>query len=154
MPKTVVGLFENAGLVNDVVTQIEALGFPRNEIRILEEPKTFEVTGVMSFPRLDFETDLTRALTRIGATSAEAQGYVDGLRRGGALAFATGSDDKKMADAAQIMNRNGAVEIQETSGPEPELAGVSRQNMTPVRDVSTQAGRIREPGGAGGFFVW
>jgi hypothetical protein len=40
---------------------------------------------VMSFPRLEFEVDLTRELTRIGATQAEAQAYVEGLRRGGAL---------------------------------------------------------------------
>ncbi len=33
MPKTTVGLFENAGIVEDVVREIEALGFPRNEVR-------------------------------------------------------------------------------------------------------------------------
>jgi hypothetical protein len=32
MPKTVVGLFENRGLVNGVVRDIEALGFPRKEV--------------------------------------------------------------------------------------------------------------------------
>lgn len=47
----------------------------------------------MSFPRLDFETELIRELTKIGATKAEAQAYVEGLRRGGALVFATGSDE-------------------------------------------------------------
>ena len=57
MPKTAVGLFENPGLVDDVVCEIEALGFPRKEVRTLDEPATFEVTGVMSFPRLDFEVD-------------------------------------------------------------------------------------------------
>jgi hypothetical protein len=76
MPKTTVGLFENPGLVDDVVREIEALGFPRREVRSLQEPATFEVTGVMSFPRLDFEVDSIRELTRIGATKAEAQAYV------------------------------------------------------------------------------
>ena len=74
----------------------------------------------MSFPRLDFEVDLVRELTRIGATKAESQAYVEGLRRGGALVFATGSDEKVEA-AADIMNRHGAVEVDETSGPEPQL---------------------------------
>jgi len=66
MPKTAVGLFENPGLVDVIVREIEALGFPRKEVRELEEPATFDVTGVMSFPRLDFEAGLTRELTRIG----------------------------------------------------------------------------------------
>ena len=95
-----------------VVREIEALGFPRKEVRTLAEPATFEVTGVMSFPRLDFEVDLIRELTKIGATKVEAQVYVDGLRRGGALVFATGSDERVEA-AADIMRRNGGVEIEE-----------------------------------------
>src|SRR5271157_3041719 len=118
MPKTVVGLFENSGLVDDVVREIEALGLPRQEVRTLTEPKTFEVTGVMSFPRLDFEVDLSRELTRIGATITEARAYVEGLRRGGALAFATGSDEKVKA-AGDVMGLYGAVEIEEVSGAEP-----------------------------------
>ena len=102
------------GLVDEVVREIEALGIPRKEVRRLTEPATFEVTGVMSFPRLDFEVDLVRELTRIGATKAESQVYIEGLRRGGALVFATGSDEKVEA-AADIMNRHGAMEIEETA---------------------------------------
>ena len=83
MPKTAVGMFKNPSFVDDVVREIEALGFPRKEVRTLEEPANFEVTGVMSFPRLDFGVDLSRELTRIGATKAEAQAYVQKLRRDG-----------------------------------------------------------------------
>jgi len=153
MPKTAVGLFENPGLVDSVVREIEALGFPRKEVRTLAEPATFEVTGVMSFPRLDFEVELTRELTRIGATKAESQAYVEGLRRGWALVFATGSDER-VETAADVMNRRGAVEIEETSGSEPQLPGVVRENMTPMRNSPVLAGRIREPGGGATFFVW
>jgi hypothetical protein len=153
MPKTVVGLFENPDLVDGVVREIEALGFPRKEVRTLAEPATFEVTGVMSFARLDFEVDLIRGLTRIGATKAEGQAYVQGLRRGGALVLATGSDDRVEA-AANIMNRDGAVEIEESSGPEPQLPGVVRESTTAIRDSAVQAGRIREPGGGASLFVW
>jgi hypothetical protein len=152
MPKTVVGLFENRGLVDDIVHDIEALGFPRKEVRTLTEPASFEVTGVMSFPRLDFEVDLTRGLNRIGATTAEAKAFVAGLRRGGALIFATGSDEN-VAAAADMMNRHGAVEIEEGRGPEPRLPGVVRENTTPMRDNPVQTGRVREAGGAS-FFVW
>ena len=153
MPKTAVGLFENPRLVDEVVSEIETLGFPRKEVRTLEEPETFEVTGVMSFPRLDFEVELSRELTRIGATNAEALAYIKGLRRGGALVFATGSDDKVDA-AAEIMNQHGAVEIEESSGPEPQLPVVAHENMTPIRDHPVLAGRIREPGSGAAFFVW
>ncbi len=57
MPKTVVGLFENAQLVDAAVLEIEALGFPRQEVRTMREPASFDATGVMSFPRIDFEVD-------------------------------------------------------------------------------------------------
>ncbi len=153
MPKTVVGLFENPDHVDDVVREIETLGFPRKEVGTLAEPATFDVTGVMSFPRLDFEVELVRGLTRIGATKTEAQAYVKGLHRGGALVFATGSDDRVEA-AAGIMNRRGAAEIEEGIGPEPQLPGVVRESTTPMRSSPVLAGRIREPGGGATFFVW
>jgi hypothetical protein len=153
MPKTAVGLFEKPGLVEEVVREIEVLGFPRKEVRTLTEPATFDVTGVMSFPRLDFEVDLARELTRIGATKAESQAYVEGLRRGGALVFATGSDER-VETAADVMNRRGAVEIEATNGPEPQLPGVVHENITPMRSSPVQAGRVREPGGGAGLFVW
>jgi hypothetical protein len=154
MPKTVVGLFENAQLVDAAVLEIEALGFPRQEVRTMREPASFDATGVMSFPRIDFEVDLNREPTRIGATIPEAQAYVQGLRRGGALAFATGPDEK--VDAARnVMNRHGAVEVEEIAGPEPVLAGVGHHSSTsPRSEGSVMAGRIRQPGGGACFFVW
>jgi hypothetical protein len=153
MPKTAVGLFETPDRLDDVVRDIEALGFPRNEIRTLEEPKAFDVTGVMSFPRIDFEVDLIRSLERIGASEASAQAYRDGMRRGGALVFATGSDDKVTA-AADIMNRSGAVKIEQDTGPEPQLPHSFRANMTPMRDSPIVAGRIMQPSDGACFFVW
>lgn len=153
MPKTAVGLFEKPGLVDGVVSEIEALGFPRKDVRTLTEPAALEVTGVMSFPRLDFEVDLSRELTRIGATQAESHFYVEGLRRGGALVLATGKDQQVDA-AADIMNRHGAKGIEETRGPEPQLPTVVRASTTPIRDRSVLAGRIRESGSGAAFFVW
>ena len=153
MPKTVVGLFENSGLLDDVVREIEALGFPRREIRTLEEPKTFEVTGVMSFPRIDFEVDLGRELTRIGATAPEAEAYIEGLRHGGALAFATGSDDQLLS-AAGVMSSYGAVKIEEVTGGAPFLPGVAQPNLTPMRDSPVIAGRVSGNGDGPRCFVW
>ena len=119
MPKTAVGLFEKPDIVDAVVREIEALGFPRKEIRTVEEPATFEAIGVMSFPRLEFEVALLRELTMIGTTKAEAQAYVEGMQRGGALVLATGSDERVEA-ATDILNRNGAVASTRSSkGPTP-----------------------------------
>ena len=153
MPKTAVGLFENPGPVDDVVREIEALGFPRREVRTLDEPASFEVTGVMSFPRLDFEVDLIRELTRIGATKAEAQDYAKGLRRGGALVFATGSNEK-VDDAAEMMNRRGAIEVEELIGREPNTGNVTGKNEPSGRDDSSQTGRTRQAGSGARLFAW
>jgi hypothetical protein len=134
MMKTVVGLFENPDHVYDVVRDIEALGFARKAVRSAEaEPATFDLTGVMSFPRIDFEVDLIRALTRIRAAGADVRAYLEGLRHGGSLVFATGSDEKVVA-AADTMNRHGAVEVEETTGPEPQILRLSRASVTPVPD--------------------
>ncbi|HTX34109.1 MAG TPA: hypothetical protein VME43_03775 [Bryobacteraceae bacterium] len=146
-------MFENSNLVDDVVREIEALGLPRKEVRILEEPLSFDVTGVMSFPRLDYEVSLVRELTRIGATEAEAEAYLQGLRRGGALVFATGSD-QTVEGAATIMNRHGAVQIEKASGSEPDLPTAGQEIDTPMLDTSILTGRIRQSGGGAAFFVW
>ena len=153
MPKTAVALFENPDVVDRVVREIEALGIPRKEVRTMEEPKTFEITGVMSFPRLDFEVDLRRELSRIGASKAEADDYVEGLRQGGVLVFATASDDTVDA-AAAVMNRYGAVDLEESSGPEPDLPHIAAEGVPPIHDAPVSAGRIRQTGEVATFFVW
>jgi len=153
MPKTVVGLFENARYMDAAVSEIEAAGFPRQEVRTMKEPASFDVTGVMSFPRIDFEVDLGRDLLRIGATTSEVRAFVEGLRRGGALALATGPDEQ-VETAGSIMNRHGAVEVDEVSGTEPQLPGVARTSMMPTSGSAVMAGRSRQPGGGACFFVW
>lgn len=155
MPKTAVGLFEDTHAMDEAVRQIEALGFPRNEVRSLKEPATFEITGIMSFPRLDFEVDLRRELARIGATKAEIETYVAGLRRGAALIFATGSDEDAKVDAAMgIMNRCGAVGVGESIGAQPDLPRVAYESMTPAGDNPVLTGRLRQQADGACMFVW
>jgi hypothetical protein len=152
MPKTVVGLFEGSGPVDNAVREIEALGIARQEVQTLHEPANFAVPGVMSFPRLDFETALSRELTRIGANAAEAHAFVEGVRRGGALVFATGSDEQ-VGSASRIMNQYGAVEIGEVSGTDPHMPAAA-QRHTPRHESPVLAGRVRESGGGACVFVW
>jgi hypothetical protein len=107
----------------------------------------------MSFPRFEFEADLIRELTMIGTTKAEAQVYIEGLRRGGALVFATGSDEGVSA-AVDTMNRRGALEIEETSGPEPQSPGVVRESTTPIRGNLILSRRASQSGGGACLFTW
>lgn len=67
MQKTTIGLFKTAEQVEEVVRDIEALGFTRNGVGAIKEPGVFEPNGVMSFPRLEYEVELGRTLSRLGA---------------------------------------------------------------------------------------
>ena len=39
MAKTAIGLFENSEVVDRVVRDLEALGFPLNDVRVIAEPR-------------------------------------------------------------------------------------------------------------------
>lgn len=154
MPRTVVGLFRNPDVVDQVVREIETLGFARNEVRRLQEPDTLEITGVMSFPRLEFESTLSRRLTRIGATEAQAEVYLDGLGNGGTVLFATDPDEEKVRAAGDIMNRNCAAEIEEGRGPEPYLPRVDAAGRT-SHETPNIAGRVAQgPQPGSSYFSW
>ena len=153
MSKTAVGLFENSGLANQVARDLEASGFPRIDIRILGESLDMAGSGVMSIPNIDFEVSLNRDLRTIGATEPEAEAYVQGVRRGGVLVFASGSDEKIDA-AAEIMNRHSPVEVEELTGGKLNLPSTTRENMTPTHASSVQTGRVRQLGSSARVFAW
>ena len=94
MSRAAVGLFENSDLVDEIVHDLEASGFPREGIRVLSEPREIAGSGTMSTPHTDFEVDLVRELRTIGAAEGDAEAYVQGVRRGGVIVFATGSSEK------------------------------------------------------------
>ena len=153
MAKTAVGLFENSELANDVVRDLEATGFLRKDVRILKEPLEMAGSGVMSTTHTDFEVELTRDLTAFGVLEADAEDYVQGVRRGGVMVFATGAGDKAQA-ATEIMNRHGAVEVEKISASRPELPSADHGEEPLVHDLSVQTGRSRSPGSGARLFVW
>ncbi len=120
MAKTAIGLFENSGLVDRVVRDLEALGFPRNDVRIVAEPRDIPGDGVLATPHTDFEVDLLQDLMAFGVDEAAAEDYVQGVRHGAVLVFATGSGDKVQV-AVDIMNRRGAVELEKVGASRPQL---------------------------------
>ena len=160
MSKTAVGLFEDPGVADQVVHDLDAGGFPRSEIRLLKEPLDMAVTGVTSIPHTDFEVGLDRELKAIGASEGEASAYVQEVRRGGALVFATGTN-VEVDNAAEIMNRHGAIKVEELIGREPSGSRMTGQSLPLSRDANmpsvhdaTQTGRIRQSGGGVRMFVW
>lgn len=153
MKKTAVGLFRDPGAVDQVIREIEGLGLPRNEVYALGEPLDLAVHGVTSIPRIDFEVALTRELLRIGASRSQAEAWIDGVRRQGTLVFATGADER-VDRVAEIMNRHGAVNTEETTGPEPVLPHVAHAGRALFHDSPVQAGRVLEPAGGAAFFIW
>jgi hypothetical protein len=154
MARTAVGLFENSGSADGVVRDLTARGFLQKDIRVLGEPVEMPGSGLMSTPHADFEVDLVRDLTAFGVVEGDAEAYVEGVRRGGVMVFATGTG-KNADQAAEIMNSHGALEIEKISATRPALPNASEiDEKIPVRDPSTQTGRVRSAGSGARLFVW
>jgi len=153
MAKTAVGLFENSGSADGVVRDLTAKGFLQKDIRVLGEPVEMPGSGLMSTPHADFEVDLIRDLTAFGVVEGDAEAYVQGVRRGGVMVFATGTG-KNADQAAEIMNRHGALEIEKISATRPALPNAEISEEIPVHDPSTQTGRVRSAGSGARLFVW
>lgn len=141
--KTVVGLFQNAHVAECVIRDIESKGFPRMEVRALHAP-TDDASAKMSTPHTNFEAQVSRELVRLGASEAETQAYVNGLRRGGMLVLATDSEERRINVALEIMNQHEALEIEETSDPE----------LKSKRNAAVPASLTRRADGAARCFVW
>ncbi len=146
---------ENQGLADEAVQDLEASGFPGSDVRLLREPLDMGATGLMGTPRTDFQDDLRRDLRTMGATQQEAEAYVQGVRRGAVLIFASGADGDKIDAAAAVMNRHSPVEVDEITGGDVQLPREIGEGTTSVHHDSAQAGRVRYPGGGGTrVFVW
>lgn len=160
MPKTAVGLFEKPEVADQVVHDLDASGFPRKEIRLIREPLDLPVSEATSIPHVDFEVSLGRELVGMGASAGEANAYVEGVRRGGVLVFATGSGID-VDNAAAIMNLRGAIGVEELIGREPGADGkigqelsLPREGLAAVGGTSSQTGRVRQSGDGVRMFVW
>ena len=138
MAITAVGLFENPVSADEVVRELKASGFPQKDVRVLRELREMAGSGLMSTPHTDFEVSLIRDLTAFGVVEADAEDYVQGVRRGGVMVFATGSGDKAES-ATEIMNRHGAVEIEKISASRRALR--SRTTSTSTAPSGGRASR-------------
>jgi hypothetical protein len=146
MSKTSVGVFATPVLAEAVAEEIRGTGVAPGEVRLLSEPQDMPVNNVLSTPGIDFSLSLSRELVAIGASEPEAQAYVDAVRQGGALVFATGTE-AQVDGAAAIMNRHNAAQVKELSGVEPLLP------VAEIGNVTTLAGPSHAPEGAR-IFTW
>jgi hypothetical protein len=152
MARTVVGLFDNQSLANQVAGELKETGVPSCEIRVLVNPLDLAVNNQMSTPHTDFIAALSRDLREIGATDEEANVYVNGVENGGALVLATGTAEQVDA-VASVMNKHHAAEVEKLAGLEPALPA-THLGSGAVRQESTLTGRIRQSGGGARIFVW
>jgi hypothetical protein len=56
--------------------------------------------------------------------------------------------------AANVMNKHGAIGLDEITGPEPHLPYAAQESMASPASTSVLAGRVRQSGGGACFFVW
>lgn len=153
MSKTAVGLFPDSEVAQKVVHDLNVSSFPSNEVRVLREPLDMPVSDSMSTPHTDFQVSLQRELLAVGATAAEAGAFVQGVKRGGVLVFATGSSEE-VNSANDIMNRNGAIVVDDLAGQEPNMSAMAAKAPDVTYSNSSQTGRTRQSGGGARMFVW
>ena len=153
MTHTAVGLFNNSSLAEAAVNDLKAVGIAASDISVLAEPRYMHVTGVLSTPEVDFCAELGRDLRAMGATEDEAQTYVQGVRGGGVLVFATCSLEQ-VEKSAEVMNRHQGTKVEELTGAEAVLLGVAHESAIPLHGYSVQTGRFRHTGGGARVFVW
>ena len=153
MTRTALGLFQNQATATEVAQEIKALGFASEEVRVLYEPLDMPVTTVLSTPGTDFSLALCRDLHQIGATEAETEAYLQGVRKGGALVFATGSG-AQVDSAAEVMNRHKAIRVDELIGLESNLPNVAPGSTARPYHDSTLSGRTGSLGDGARIFTW
>lgn len=152
MARAVVGLFLDRRAADDVIRELEGGGFARQDIRVVGEALGMTEPGAMSIAHTDFEVDMIRVLRSIGASEGDAECYVEGLRRGGAVVFAA-APDQKADKAIEIMNRHNPAEVEELAATAPHLSSEHRA-MFHNHAATTQSGRVRSSSGGARLFVW
>jgi len=142
MAETAVGLFEQPGTADTVANALRANGFPAGGIRVLSKPAAMPVEGATSTPLVDFAAALSRNLHSMGASDSECDTYLEGLRRGSVLVFATGSHDQAES-ALGVMSEYEPVEVKEYNSPVPELPP-TRVGEIGSHDISSRIERNRQ----------
>jgi len=152
MVETAVGLFEQPGTADTVANALRANGFPTSGIRVLSKPAAMPLESATSTPSVDFVAALSRNLHSMGATDSECNTYLERLRHGNVLVFATGSHDQAES-AVGVMNEHEPVEVKEYTSPVPELPPTRAEEIG-AQDISSRIERNREKSEGVRVFSW
>jgi hypothetical protein len=146
MTETAVGLFENLAAADSVVDALRANGLPSNGIRVLSKPAVAPVGSGSSAPSIDFASALAKDLRSMGATEWECEAYVDGVRRGNTLVFATGSHAQ--ADTAiGVMNAYDPIELEEFATASTAQTGIRTGAMRTREGITLKGEEAAVPEG-------
>ena len=149
MARTAVGLFLDGRVAEEVIRDLEASGFARQDVHVVDEAFCMIEPGAMSIAHIHFEADLIRMLRSIGASEVDAECYVEGLRRG-VRSFSLRHRTRRQIE---VMNRHNPAEAEELAATAPHLSGEHRA-MFHDHAAATQSGRVRSSGGGASLFVW
>jgi Heat induced stress protein YflT len=178
MPKSAVGLLDNAAAAESAMRALEAEGFTRDDLQLvvnrpdiasgppvggpLEDTASESGAGMgTAISTATFHSGIIRALVSLGVPEPDAEEYAEGVRRGGALVVVKAIDPR--ADhAASILDRQGALRVEEravewtTGGWKRQFAKAGRERgLSPKRpESSVQVGRDRTDYGGARIFVW
>jgi hypothetical protein len=119
MTKVVVALYEDVAVAQKAVDALVAAGVPRSEVSILSNETIAAIPGAAVGsgeygplgPAEVSGADLVPRLARLGVGQSEAEGYAEGVRRGGGLVVVR-TDDARAAQATEIMGRAGALDYE------------------------------------------
>jgi hypothetical protein len=101
MTKTAIGLFEASTTADEVVAHLLAAGFSRDEVKLIRRSDYEGTPGA--------ETDILKIG---GLPQVHAGRYWEAVRRGRVLVAVT-SDGARAERAAEIMDRDGAIDVEE-----------------------------------------
>lgn len=83
---------------------------------------------------------LIGGLTKLGVPEEHAEYYAEGVRRGGVL-VTVACDDARAADAAGIMRRHGAVDIEKRAAQWKESGWSGREGVIPMVEEEVKVGK-------------
>ncbi|HVX66438.1 MAG TPA: hypothetical protein VHA11_07545 [Bryobacteraceae bacterium] len=179
MAKAVIGMFDKNAHAEEVVRELQSVGFSGDDLQIVVNRPDLETGPALGGPLEDMGTEsglgagtatassthragIIRALRSMGVPEEQAEEYAEGVSRGAALVIARSSDERADA-AADLMDHHNALRVEERAA-EWSAAGWKRRfaragedrGLSPRRRTAdtVQVGRDRTEAGGARIFVW
>jgi uncharacterized protein (TIGR02271 family) len=109
MQKSVIGFFDDSSQAEKAKTEIKALGLPESDMDILSADTSMNSEETNRLEDISFGERIRRFFARFGNHN-DVNIYAEGVRRGG-VTLSVKADDDRMDKVREILERNGAVDI-------------------------------------------